>query len=664
MKGITLLTKGKITSELLYKQLSEQIGNKVHINSYYLDGNMKSNIKDDLIVVSSKSVYERAKKYINPECHCIIARRSIDYASIEKILNINPGTDVLLVNDTKSSTEETISLLKELGFNYINYFPYYPGIKNKVKLKTAITPGETALVPKFVENVIDISIRGIDLTTLIEILNYLNLLNQKANLISARYMRNTISLIKQIKQMSDINIEIKNQLETVLNTVHDGIIAFNNEDIVTVYNPVAEEITGIRRDEIIDKKLNDRLIEFLKPGSGEEEVLSKINTRKVVINNYPIREGNVVLGRVYTLKDITEIQRLERELRRKLRSEENRARYTFNDIVGKSKAIEDARELARKITKSNSPILISGENGTGKELFAQAIHNDSPRANGPFVALNFAALPESLLESELFGFEEGAFTGAKKGGMPGLFEQAHGGTIFLDEIGDAPVSFQVRLLRVLQEKQIRRVGGTKIIPIDVRVISATNKNLRTMVDKGMFRQDLYYRLNVLPLKIPPLRDRKEDIMDLAKAFYYEYLKDDVSAINADDYFKNIEESLIAYNWPGNIRELHNVVDYLVSISRKSIPTVDILTEELRNNIWKPVNQDNAEIKVLAAIYNLKNNDKPTGRRSLSKKLNIPESQIRDIIDLLHKGGYIKINRGRKGIELTDQGIIEAQNYLK
>lgn len=662
MKSITLVTKGPHTCEVLRKELSDLLGDRIKINSYYLDGNIEPNITDDLIVFSSMAIYEKAKKYLSPECPFIIAKRSIDYNEIGKLLYIDPGTDVLLVNDSKASTEDTISLLKELGFTYINYFPYYPGKRNPVKAKIAITPGESELVPKYVEEIIDISIRKIDFTTMIEILKELNLSDKGANLLSARFIRDIISLLKKIKLMADKNSQINNQLQTILNTVHDGIIAFDNNDLVTVCNPVAEKILHISKDEIIGKKLTEELSASLKPENTDGEVLLKINNRDIVLNNYPICTENTLFGRMCTLKDVTEIQKLEQELRRKLRSEENHARYTFNDIVGKSKAIVSAKELSKKLSKTNNPILIQGESGTGKELFAQAIHNNSDRANGPFVALNFAALPESLLESELFGFDEGAFTGAKKGGKPGLFEQAHEGTIFLDEIGDAPLSFQIRLLRVLQEKVVRRVGGSKIIPIDIRVISATNKNLKAMVEEGLFRQDLYYRLNVLPLKIPPLRERKEDIIDLAKVFYYKCLKDNTVLINADDYFKNIEEALISYDWPGNIRELINVVEYLVSISREEIPSADILPEEILGKIYKLENHSSIERKALLEIYTSNNDNTPIGRRSLSKKLNISENKVRSIIDTLNCKGFIQVNKGIKGIKLTDQGIFEVKAY--
>ncbi len=241
--------------------------------------------------------------------------------------------------------------------------------------------------------------------------------------------------------------------------------------------------------------------------------------------------------------------------------------------------MKDLIKLGNQLALSESTVLIEGESGTGKELFAQGIHMASRRSSGPFVPVNFAALPYSLLESELFGYEEGAFTGAQKGGKIGLLEAAHGGTLFLDEIGDAPLEFQVRLLRVLQEKQIRRVGGRKIIPIDVRVVVATNRNLFNEVEHGRFREDLFYRVSVLPVKIPSLRHRKEDISYLLQYFMLAYGQKNIKQLNelfepeTIDYLSN-------YDWPGNVRQLMNVVEYVCHIYQMGKPVKVNQTSQL------------------------------------------------------------------------------------
>lgn len=659
MRGLTVIAKSELTLQTIINQLNGLVGDKINIKGYYLDGNMEENIEDDLVLISSQGIFNKVIKYLSVNCPYIIARRSINYHEIYKIIDLEEGSEVLLVNDLESTTTEAIALLKTLGLDYISYYPYYPGIKKYPKLKTAITIGEPELIPQCINEYINIGTRIIDYTTLVEVLGKLDLLDEKANILSARYLRDIIDLTKETRRMMKINNRINTQFKTIINSVHDGIVAFDKDNRITVYNPIAEKIFRIPEEMALENDLGaiDPIVKHLKildDKLSEGEELIKINGKNIIAKKYMTKGDNINKEKIYTLKDVTEIQRLEEELRRKLVSCEYTTSYNFESIQGKSKTIKYAKNLAKRIAKSDSPILIEGESGTGKELFAHAIHNASNRKNGPFVAINFAALPDSLIESELFGYEEGAFTGARKGGMKGLFEQAHGGTIFLDEIGDAPISFQIRLLRVIQEKQVRRIGGTKVIPIDVRILSATNKNLKDLIASGDFREDLYYRIKVLPLEVPPLRERKLDIMVLAKTFYNDYFDNKPITI-ASEYFSLIQDHLEAYSWPGNIRELHNIVEYLVCSCDNNIPTPDNLPNELSeskiDNKWESI-----QYQILYEIYNANKNNKSIGRRSLSRKLSLPENQIRERIMDLEAQKLIKINRGAKGLTLLDRGF--------
>jgi transcriptional regulator with PAS, ATPase and Fis domain len=280
--------------------------------------------------------------------------------------------------------------------------------------------------------------------------------------------------------------------------------------------------------------------------------------KDVIVNGAPVMVDGVLKGSVGVIYDISEIKMLTEELekaRRIIRTLE--AKYTFADIIGESEAMRAALEQAQRAALTKATVLLRGESGTGKELFAHAIHNASERKYNQFIRVNCAAISETLLESELFGYEEGAFTGAKRGGKRGLFEEASGGTIFLDEIGELSMSMQVKLLRVLQEREIIRVGGTKAIAIDVRVIAATHVNLESAIQAGRFREDLYYRLHVVPIHIPPLRQRGEDIKPLSLHLLRKYNL---------EYGRSVEEIapetlhiLTAYHWPGNVRELENVL---------------------------------------------------------------------------------------------------------
>ena len=654
MKSLAIVSQGKNTCLALQKQLKNLLGTRVSILGYYVDGNMADNISADVVVVSGKHSFKEALPRINPKCPIILARRAINYHEVDQLFDLPANTDVLLVNDLLSSAQETIALLTALGIDHIKYHPYAPGLKDYPRLKIAITPGEVDLIPPCAKQIINIKTRVIDITTLTEILQKLSILDDKANYLSANYLRDIIGLIKKSTSSTNISNKIKNQLQTIVNTVHDGIIAVDNEKRISVFNPVAETLFGLKAIEVVGRTI-DRL-----PGcknltlSSENETFVKINNHHVIVNVAKVHEEDPELGTVYSFKDISEIQRLEEELRRKLVSQLHVARYTFAHIQGKSQEIKHTLELARKMAVSDAPILILGESGTGKELLAQSIHNSSPRKSGPFVAVNFAAMTENLLESELFGYEEGSFTGARKGGSAGLFEQAHKGTIFLDEVGDAPLPFQVKLLRVLQEKQVRRIGGSRIIPIDVRIITATNRDLKKLITKNIFRQDLYYRLNVLPIKMPSLKDRRADILLLAEKFYDVHCCRQENAIPSDMYFRLIASHFFSYDWPGNIRELQNVIEYLVTISPSRPPSPDMLSEELHSDTINVHGNGCHDIHSLILTTIAKCNEQETsiGRRSLAAALALPESVVRKSLTCLQQEGFIQVTKGRKGLLIS------------
>jgi propionate catabolism operon transcriptional regulator len=266
---------------------------------------------------------------------------------------------------------------------------------------------------------------------------------------------------------------------------------------------------------------------------------------------------------VLTCQETGAVQRADRQIRSSTRSTRFVARYRLSHIIGDSPVMKELLALAERYAQTESTILIHGESGTGKELFAQGIHNASRRHRGPFVAINCAAFPESLLESELFGYEEGAFTGSRKGGKPGLFELAHTGTIFLDEIGDMPLALQTRLLRVLQEREVMRLGSAEPTPIDIRVIAATHRHLRKRIADNQFRDDLYYRLNILRLNLPSLRDRKEDIRAIAGHVLQQTIKRCGANCSSEQLLHVLLPYLENHGWPGNIRELENVIERAV-----------------------------------------------------------------------------------------------------
>ncbi|MDN5331072.1 MAG: hypothetical protein PWP45_297 [Tepidanaerobacteraceae bacterium] len=378
--------------------------------------------------------------------------------------------------------------------------------------------------------------------------------------------------------------------DVILDSITDGLIVVDSDSTVTVINRAAEEIIGMSRILVVGKNL-----ELLLPGTGMKKVLATgkgeyerkkvFNGRPVIADMVPIVINDKVVGGVIIFQDISRMERLLKEMRdfnealaraEYLEEELIRSRKldsAFDGIVGRSGKLLDALAVASKAAATTSTVLIRGESGTGKELVARAIHYASRRKEAPFVRVNCPAIPHTLMESELFGHEKGAFTGALYQKI-GKFELADGGTIFLDEIGELNVEMQAKLLRVLQDREFERVGGNQTIKVDVRVIAATNRNLEEMVKRGEFREDLYYRLNVVPIVLPPLRERKEDIPDLAEHFLSKLSRELEKEVNAITH--RAMKYLLSYDWPGNVRELENVIERAINITDDNVIDADDL----------------------------------------------------------------------------------------
>lgn len=376
---------------------------------------------------------------------------------------------------------------------------------------------------------------------------------------SAETVRQVISNAVEVFNLSREKMLEAERLSHIINFSYDGIIVTDLKGIVEVFNPAAEEIMGIRASEILNQRADQfipstRLLEVALNGEPQLGTLQKVKNNTIITNRVPIKVQGEVLGTVATFQDISKIQDWEMKIRSEIYKKGLVAKYTFENYIGSNEDVKKLIAKAKNYTETDSTLLITGESGTGKEILAQSIHNASRRRDYPFVAVNCSAISENLLESELFGYEEGAFTGAKKGGKIGLFELAHKGTIFLDEIGSISKSLQANLLRVLQEREVWRIGSNRVVQIDVRVIAATNSDLLEASEKGEFRSDLYYRLNVLNLQTIPLRERREDIVELFDYFWQSYRAD---TLKIEPEIKNL---LKHYNWPGNVRELQNFVE--------------------------------------------------------------------------------------------------------
>lgn len=386
-------------------------------------------------------------------------------------------------------------------------------------------------------------------------------------------------IIEEAKVVAIIRREEKKKtrwMEAILNSVSEGIVAIDKGAKVMVFNKVAEDILGIRGAlglsiSTVVPQLG--LCDVLKTGAPNLQCLQKVGEAQIVTNQVPIYLGEEVIGAIASFTDVTKVIRAEQKVRKSY-AKGFVAKYTVSSIVCESQAMKRVIEQVRKFAQSDSTVLITGESGTGKELVSHSIHNLSPRSKEPFVTVNCSALAESLLESELFGHEEGAFTGAKRGGKMGFFELAHKGTIFLDEIGSISEGLQSRLLRVLEQKEVMRVGGDRIVPIDLRIIAATSRDLLTEVKEGRMRLDLYFRLNVLKIQIPPIRERKEDIPYLVQNFMDFFAKKYNKIMEL--LSQKLLERFIEYSWPGNARELENFTERFVLMAQKPDQYEEIL----------------------------------------------------------------------------------------
>jgi len=413
------------------------------------------------------------------------------------------------------------------------------------------------------------------------ITNRMPVRDDNGNIIGAiavfRDISDVISLAEEITNLKEMKI----MLSAIINATQDAISVVDQNNRGILINPAYTRITGLTERDVIGKpptvdiaegeSIHSKVIETKQPVKGAFIKIRPFN-REVLVNAAPIIVDGELRGSVGVIHDITEITKLTAELKQaKELIRKLEAKYTFEDIKGHAPVLISAVDKAKKAAETSVTVLLMGESGTGKEIFAHAIHNASDRKFNQFIRVNCAALSESLFESELFGYEEGAFTGARKGGRKGLFEEANGGTIFLDEIGEMPVSSQSKLLRVLQERELVRVGGTKYIDFDVRIIAATNTDIEKAVHEGRFRSDLYFRLDMFPILIPPLRERKSDINELS-----DYI---LKKLN-QQYGKNVQHiseeairELQEYEWPGNIRELENIIGRAIINMRTGEPII-------------------------------------------------------------------------------------------
>ncbi|MGL6105759.1 sigma-54 interaction domain-containing protein [Romboutsia sp.] len=675
-KKIVIITLWSDVANTHSKQIKNLFEEKVEIKNYSYDvDNIDMPIEADLVVVSLYSIYIGIKKYISDTTKVVILNPTITIEQYNKIMNISNGEKVMVVNYSSYMTMETIALFNNLGINHVEFVPVYPGISNIPKLNIAVTPGESKCVPSFVEKTIDIGHRVLDVSTIVDIAVKLKLdyLLQEDKFVE--HFKNLKTQSTGFEALLGKTNTLESELESLLNILDDGIIGVDTTGSIRAFNKRAEKIIGYKKEEVIGKNINCIVPQIpfntvINTGKSIKTTLVKIDEVDISTTVVPVLVSKKITGALAMINEFTEQEKNQHKLRVQLIGKGHKAKYKFEDIQGESLQIIELKKMAEKMAKSDSSVLINGESGTGKELFAQAIHNSSQRKDYQFVAVNCAALPESLLESELFGYEEGAFTGARKGGKVGLFELAHKGTLFLDEIGEMNLNLQARLLRVIQEREVMRIGGDRVIKIDIRIIAATNKNLKKLVNEEKFRKDLYYRLNVLPLETIPLRNRKKDIYLLVDKIKEELNVEFKLSKEAIKVFEN-------YSWEGNIRELKNCVEYLAHLDKEVIDKCDIdfIKNEFEEKLsLSDIDKDIAKKLIVDCKYsldkytfilecleeNLKNR-KRIGRRSIvelanEKDIFLSENEVRGILNVLKNYNMVNLSNGRGGTQITELGI--------
>ena len=676
-KNVAVISLDAYAGQFYAQQVQELFGDRIAVCSYSVrDGSVEHMPrKYDLYMVTTDAFDSLGDmhRYVPIDGEMMEIHVTLRWDVVHRLQALPAGKKVLFVNLSDKMCREAVTRLNQLGVNQLDFDLYHPGapVPDMSRYDFVITPQETRYVPAGAREIIDIGQRVCDSSTMIEAALRLGFEELLETPEFEQYQRDVAANTYSFDRVFARGLRLESQFEILMEILDEGIVGVNERGEVFASNHKLEEITGIPGARALQRLAAEvypfvpfaRCLAERAPQPAQVVSANGVNMNVAVA---PVLRGGACIGAFATVQRFSDAENRQNELRSQLLHKGYRAKYTFDDVVGQSPTIRRCITILKKMSLTQLPVLLIGETGTGKELFAHAVHNASPRADGPFVAINCAAMPENLLESELFGYEEGAFTGARKGGKPGLFEFAHKGTLFLDEVEGMSTALQCKLLRVLQEREIMRVGGNRIVSVDVRIVAATNENLDKMVEEGTFRRDLYYRLNTLPVLIPPLREREGDLLLLIDHFR--------KGIGASFTLSpELERLLLTHQWRGNIRELRNVVEYF---SYTGSPVVG--PEELPPTFhYLPAGLPEAggagaqpprladcpqedERFVLSRLYQADREGHSLGRDAIlaaAKAAGLPCSQqeVRRILSALDQAGLARVSRGRGGTRLTPAG---------
>ncbi|NCE64981.1 AAA family ATPase [Pseudoflavonifractor sp. 524-17] len=685
-KRLAIITWDAGSVHLYADQVRQFFGDLVEIHTYSVQAGTAERVEpaEVYLVSTCAFTYRDITQLLPDNGPVVISEVHITRESLSRLLEVPHNTQALLVNINQPMATETMALLNQLGVTNIQFVPYYPGAPEPPRLAWAVTTGERRYVPSWVDHVMDLGPRLLSGNTFIELAFHLkceHIIDQPA---FQAYLSTLAERTYSIQRMFHRSIQVESLFDLFQQTLDAGVIGVDSDGTVFACNAKAEEILDLPVHQLLGHRAKDclALLPIEECFSHQKAIHSRlidINGSPVNVSLQPVLRGGRFMGGFCILQRFRDEENRQQKVRRQLLGKGHVTKYTFDSIVGQSPTMLAAKALAQKMAASSAAILISGESGTGKELFAQAIHAASPRRQEPFVAINCAAIPDSLLESQLFGYEAGSFTGAQKGGHIGFFEAARRGTLFLDEIEAMSPMLQVKLLRVLQEKEIVRLGGVDVVSVDVRVIAATNEDLPAVVRRGGFRKDLFYRLNVLPLQLPPLRQRGQDVLLLL-----EYIKEALGArfsLNPAAL-----QALTLHPWDGNVRELRNCVEYLAYLDKPLIQLEDLpatifspaALEAGENASGIPSSQPawggdvagqtiarlrqrtGSDFDCYAFVLSALGSGASAGRKSLSAQaaargLPLTEQTARTVLLHLEEWGLVDIRRGRGGSRLTPLG---------
>ncbi len=656
MKKICIIMTNLIAAEEYRDQLLQVFGNSIVVDILSFKNYSKDLVRDvDLFLLHNNYITKEINTHIELPMGIPIVdiRLDFDRKNISLLKNYKPGTKCIFISASQGFTNEGISRLHQLGVYNIEWIPYSEENVFFAVADFAITPGEMQNVPQRIKDkykVLDFGRRKLSPSVIDEIAVSFNMeyIFEWSNY--KNYINQFVQSNKGNENVAEDNFNVNNGIKALGNIISEGVITINEFGKIICFNQRVAEILNVVKEDAIGQVIweyNEELFGWLREyfdiGGIVEQVERTHQKRKLDIKVYPLASSDKYRGNFILISS----QKKER-IFKQVDNMGHTGKYVFRDIVGKG--ISEIIELAKKMVKIDASILIEGETGTGKEMFASAIHNASERKNYPFVAINCSALPDSLLESEIFGYEEGAFTGARKRGKIGLFELANGGTLFLDEIEDMNSRMQSALLRAIQEKQIMRVGGNKLIDIDVRVIASSNIDLRKLKDEGKFRKDLYYRLSPLLLKLPPLRERIDDIDELIHAY--------LSSHNYDYKFSNdMIRFLKSLEWEGNVRQLYNSLEFFACLDK---PVIEVEDYPYPRNLCEEKQKD-INMFVLELLYGANMRETSIGRKAIMEKakvngIHITETRIRKALKQLELEGLVEVHKGRGGSRISQLGI--------